>query len=104
MINHAVFFAPLRFSAGTLLVMASFRFHYTHVTACQFFHANKAMSLRVTLFGFFTARAAKDITSMREGDGFTYDWVERNLLIADGQKVLNLAVEFGFHFSQRSDF
>jgi hypothetical protein len=64
MVNHAVFFTPLRLTAGALIVVTSFRLHDAHIAAREFLHTYEAVALRIAFLGFLTTRATVDIASV----------------------------------------
>ena len=104
MVYHAILFPPLRFTAGTLLVVTSFGLHDAHVAARQLLHTDEAVALGVTLLGLLAAITAENITGMDQFDIASDIGVEFDFIVAHKQLIIGqaLLIEPGAHFLQSS--
>jgi hypothetical protein len=86
---QAVFFAPFRFAAGSLKIVALFRFDDTTVTLCQGLKARITEALTETFAGFAAAGDTINFTEKRQGDGTPDKGIQRYHVIPDWELVLD---------------
>jgi hypothetical protein len=99
MIDHAVFFAPLGFPAGTGGIVAFLRAYDAGITLGQALEAGVAVTLIEALTGFAVTVNAIDDSQVIQLQRAPQVLVEGNFLLAQQHGVLYRIGQFGLHLA-----